>query len=317
MRVLFVSAGTRAGVPAEVVKNQGEALIQQGVDLRHFCVGRGGLWGYASALPRLRKEIKMFRPDVVHAHYSLSGFLAAISGAKPLLVSIMGSEPNGGLIHRLLIRLFIKYFWTETIVKTSAMAQKLKLDESHVVPNGVNISRFKPIDQAEAMAKTQFEKGTKNIIFVSNPARPEKNWTLAEKAVALMDDPEVKLTAVCDKSNSELVYFYNSASVLLLTSMWEGSPNVIKEAMACNCPIVATDVGDIRFLCGDTKGTYITSFNCNDITARLKDAVRYSEENGRTNGREHILRNGLDSVSVSEKLEGIYERIIKREDKKG
>jgi len=311
MKVLFVSAGTRAGTPAEVVKNQGEALAGAGVELKHFCIGRGGLWGYLRALPRLRRELKLFRPDVVHAHYSLSAFIAAMSGFRPVVASIMGSETNGSSVHRLLIRLFIRFFWTETIVKTNAMALQLRKADVHIIPNGVNTDRFRPMQREDAIAKTSLDRRKTNIIFVSNPDRLEKNWQLAAKAVSSLNDESVQLTAVFNINNSDLVYYYNAANVLLLTSKWEGSPNVIKEAMACNCPVVSTDVGDVSSILKDTEGTYITSFDYKDIAEKLSEAVRFTKTKGRTNGRERIIAKGLDSKSVSEKLINVYMSVIK------
>jgi teichuronic acid biosynthesis glycosyltransferase TuaC len=313
MRVLFVSAGTRGGMPAEVVKNQADALKSEGVELEHFCIGRGGLWGYIRAIPRLRREIKLLRPDVVHAHYSLSAFIAALSGFRPVVASIMGSETSGSLPHRLLIRLFIKLFWTETVVKSRAMAFQLKTDDVYVIPNGVNIARFRPMNREEAITGTTLERRKTNIIFVSNPDRQEKNWQLAVKAVASLSYENIKLTAVYNVSNRDLVYYYNSASLLLLTSLREGSPNVIKEAMACNCPIVSTDVGDVRSVLGTTEGTYITSFDHKDIAEKLSDAIKFAEIKGRTNGRDRIIETGLDSKSVSEKLISIYMSVIKKQ----
>jgi teichuronic acid biosynthesis glycosyltransferase TuaC len=312
MKVLFVSAGTRAGIPAEVVKNQGESLSGEGVELKHFCIGRGGLWGYLRALPRIRREIRLFRPDVVHAHYSLSAFIAALSGFRPVVASIMGSETNGYSLHRLLIRVFIKFFWTETIVKTRKMALQLRTEEVHIIPNGVNTDRFVPMNEEEAMARTTLERGKTNIIFVSNPGRPEKNWQLAVKAVALLNDESIKLTAVFGVNNSDLVCYYSSASLLLLTSKWEGSPNVVKEAMACNCPVVSTDVGDVRAILSNTEGTYLTSFDCTDVAEKLSEAIKFARTKGRTQGREKIFENELDSKSISKKLIGIYISVTKK-----
>lgn len=309
MRVLFVSAGTRAGEPAEVVRNQADALIRAGVDLRHFCVGKGGLRGYISAIPRLRREVRKYKPDVVHAHYSLSAFIAVFSGAKPVVASIMGSEINGSIIHRLIIRIFIKFFWNGIIVKTDSMAERLHLDGTHVIPNGVDTERFRPLSMPEALVRCGLDTTKKNVIFVADPCRYEKNWELAEAAAALISDSSIKLTAVTGIANEQLVYYYNAASAILLTSRWEGSPNVIKEAMACSRPIVATDVGDIRFLLGGIEGTYITSPDPKTVAAKIIEAVKYADEHKKTGGREYIFLRGLDSVSISGRLTDLYKRL--------
>jgi len=206
MKVLFVSAGNKNGDPRDVVKNQGESLIAVGIELRFFCITGGGLKGYLRALPLLKNEIRKFRPDVIHAHYSLSGFLASLAGARRLIVSLMGSEVNNAF-HRLILRLFIGRFWQVTIVKTAKMASKLNVGKTLVIPNGVNINRFRPVVHDEAIRKTVLEEGKKNIIFVANPSRPEKNFKLASMAVEMLRDKNVKLTAVFNTPNEDLVYY--------------------------------------------------------------------------------------------------------------
>jgi len=309
MKILFVSAGNKNGDPREVVKNQGESLITEGIELRFFCITGGGLNGYLNALPLLKKEIKTFNPDVIHAHYSLSGFLASLAGARRLVVSLMGSEVNSA-IHRLIIKLFISSIWKVTIVKSAEMASKLNAGKTIVIPNGVNINRFRPVAHDEAIRQTVLEEGKKNIIFVANPLRREKNFGLAETAVKMMRDENVILTAVFNTPNKDLVFYYNAADVLILTSVWEGSPNVIKEAMACNCPIVSTKVGDIHSLLGETEGTYLTSDDSEDVAEKLTDALMFAEKKGRTAGARRIIDLGLDSVSVSQKLISVYKNVI-------
>jgi teichuronic acid biosynthesis glycosyltransferase TuaC len=143
----------------------------------------------------------------------------------------------------------------------------------------------------------------------------EKNYILAERAVKYIDDNRIKLITVSGIPNSELPFYYNAADVLILTSLWEGSPNVIKEAMACNCPIVSTDVGDVRSILGETEGTYLTSFDYRDVAEKLSAAIKFTETSGRTKGRERIMEKGLDSGSVSEKLINIYISVIKSKEK--
>jgi teichuronic acid biosynthesis glycosyltransferase TuaC len=90
-----------------------------------------------------------------------------------------------------------------------------------------------------------------------------------------------------------------------LTSLHEGSPNIIKEAMACNCPIVSTDVGDVRDVVSGTEGCYVTTYDPEDIAEKLKSALQF---NKRTAGREKIQH--LDSNIIAHKIISIYKTIL-------
>lgn len=100
-------------------------------------------------------------------------------------------------------------------------------------------------------------------------------------------------------------YFYNAADCLLMTSLMEGSLNVIKEALACNCPIVSTDVGDVRAFIANVSGCYLTSFDKHDIAAKLNEALSFNQ---RTKDSEAIKH--LDSECIAEKLITIYKKVL-------
>ena len=97
----------------------------------------------------------------------------------------------------------------------------------------------------------------------------------------------------------------NACDTLLLTSLYEGSPCIIKEAMACNCPIVATDVGDVREIIGRTVGCYVTFFDSEDITAKLRMALSFGK---RTLGREAVRH--FDVRRIAQKIAQIYEECL-------
>jgi len=104
--------------------------------------------------------------------------------------------------------------------------------------------------------------------------------------------------------------YYSASDVILLTSLWEGSPNVIKEAMACNCPIVTTDVGDVRWIIGDTEGCYIASLDPNDYSLKMKKALDFAQKSGKTNGRNRIIYLGLDADTIALRIIGVYEKVL-------
>jgi teichuronic acid biosynthesis glycosyltransferase TuaC len=307
MKVLFVSSG-KGGSVGEVVKNQGESLIGAGIEVDYLII-KSGLLGYISAIPEIRKTYKRGNYDLIHAHYSLSAYAASLAGNFPLVVSLMGSDIflNGFL--RLTARYFYQNRWKTTIVKTQQMKELLGMDNALIIPNGVDIERFKHIPKNDARHRINYFIGKKLIVFISNPDRPEKNFDLARRAVNIMNNGDVELMPVHNIPNEEIPFYLNAADVLLLTSKWEGSVNVVKEAMACNCPIVSTDVGDIRWVFGDTEGCYITSSEPKGVADNLNLALTFGR---RTRGRKRIMDLGLDSESISNRIIHVYNEVSEK-----
>lgn len=307
MRVLFVSSG-RQGDVGYVVRNQGESLRHYGLDIDYLTI-RPSFSGYFEAVFRIGKEFRRGRYDLVHAHYSLSAFSASLAGCFPLVVSLMGSDTHQNFILRWLIRLLSATRWQETIVKTEEMKQRLGLTRANVIPNGVDTKRFIPLDRKFARKRLGIATETRVILFIGDGSRPEKRLALAEQAVASLDELNVTLLHIHDTDNREIPFYFGAADVLLLTSSREGGVNVVKEAMACNCPIVATDVGDVRWVLGGVEGCYICEHTIDSIAENLRKALRFA---GRTDGRERILRLGLDSQSVAMKISSLYSSVKKR-----
>ena len=123
-----------------------------------------------------------------------------------------------------------------------------------------------------------------------------------------MKEYSLLLVPLKDIPSDQVVYYYNAADVTLLTSLHEGSPNVIKEAMACNCPIVSTDVGDVKDVIADTDGCYITTYDPKDVVEKIKMALEFGK---RTKGRERIVQAGLDSKTIANKIINIYHQVLK------
>jgi len=307
MKVLFVSAGGKDELPKNIVRNQGISLERLGIEIKYFCVKGNGIRSYISSLPRLRKELKSYRPDIVHAHYSFSGFLASLSGAYPLVVSLMGSDANKSFIFRFITRIFIKFSWNLAIVKSSEMKEKLKIKNAFILPNGVDTELFTNNDKKESSLRSGMDLTKRNILFVADTGRPEKNFSLAKKAVGLLNDHQATLIAVKDVPNPELSSYYNAADLLLMTSLWEGSPNVVKEAMACSLPVVSTAVGDVAELLRGVDGCYICSFDPADVAEKIEYALEFGKK---TNGREKIFNAGLDSATIARRLEEEYSKLI-------
>lgn len=278
-----------------------------GLELEYFFIRGRGFGGYVKNLFYLRRYLRKNHYDLIHAHYSFSGFIASFAKKKLLIVSLMGSDVYQNRFYRFLIRLFNRIFWTALIVKTERMKNILGIDSIYVIPNGIEIERFKPMPQELAKLRVGFDH-KKHIIFVGSPNRPEKKFDLAQNAVNLINDIPLLMDIVTQKPHDMLPYYMNAADLVLLTSKYEGSPNVIKEAMACNVPIVSTDVGDVKWVMGDTEGCFLTSYSPEDVAQKIRMALDF---NKRTNGRQRIIDLGLDSGSIAQRLINVYKELNK------
>jgi glycosyltransferase involved in cell wall biosynthesis len=206
--------------------------------------------------------------------------------------------------------LLARRFYNQTIVKSMEMLTILNSPRSSLIPNGVDLNIFKPNEILIACNNLGFDCAVKNIIFVSDPSRVEKNFKLAVNAVTRLGLQNVRLLPVHGINHADLVNYYNAASVVVLTSLHEGSPNVIKEAMACNCPIVTTDVGDARWVIGKTDGCFIASFKTIEFSEKIMAALEFSQRGQCTNGRDRIVELGLDSRTIAKKIIDIYKTEI-------
>lgn len=306
MKVLFVSSGNSKFGISPIVKNQGISLKKVGVDLDFFTINNKGVIGYLRNIPRLKRILKKKYYDLIHAHYSLSAIVVTLAGSKPLIVSLMGSDIQVNTAWKWLIKIFSTYLWAVTIVKSERMKQQIGIQKSLVIPNGVDLKMFRFIEKKEALTKVSFDKEKKHVIFVSSPDRLEKKYLLAKNAVDLLRNDGVELNVVKNVDHQLMPYYMNAADILLLTSSWEGSPNVVKEAMACNLPIVSTDVGDVKEIIGNTEGCYITLYDPKDVAQKIKMALDFGK---RTNGRNKIEHLDINKVAI--RIKHCYEDILR------
>ena len=275
MKILFVSSGNGGSI-SPIVKNQADSLKEFGTNLEivYFLVKGKGIFGYLSNLLLLRQKIKVEKPDIIHAHYSYCGILSTLCFTRrSIITSLMGSDVMTTSRTKYVIKAFSYFSWKHTVVKTEKMRTTLGISNAIVIPNGVNFSKFYPIPKALARLKLGFNPEAKIILFASNPSRYEKNWALAKEAIENLGiNVEVKF--LVNIPNEDAKFYYNSADVVVLSSLWEGSPNVIKEAAACNRPIVATDVGDIKQNIGSIEGCYICKHNSEDLRLAILKAMQ-------------------------------------------
>jgi len=313
MKVLFISSGNSMFGISPIVFNQANTLKNQGINIDYFTIKGKGLLGYIKNIPKIKAKLKKENYNLLHSHYSLSAFAATLSFPKiPIIVSLMGSDSKMGPFWRVAIKFCYNFLWDKVIVKSDRMRESLGLRKAIVIPNGVDLSKFKYKDKIETRKHLNLSETKSYILFLANPNRYEKNYTLAFKAYKILNEENVEILPIYGKPHSEVINYFYAADILLLTSLWEGSPNAVKEAMACNLPVVSTDVGDVKWLFGKEPGHFITSFEPEDVAEKIKAALDYSKKHGRTNGRKRIIELGLDSESVEKKIIKIYSDILSK-----
>lgn len=304
MRVLII-ASKNSGNLSPFVVEQAHALLQQGIEVDYFGVFGKGIKGYLKALSSLRKKIKEFQPDIIHAHYGLSGLLANLQRKVPVVTTYHGSDINVVAVRR-----FSKMAMQLSAWNVFVSQRNVELVGIHkkfsLLPCGIDVDNFVLQNKQEARDALGWDSNDRYVLFAGAFDNTVKNAPLAQAAVQLLSD--VHLVELKGYSRQEVATLFYAADALLLTSFTEGSPQVVKEAMACNCPVVTVDVGDVRERLAHVQPSAVVERNPQSIA----DALRVILEQGeRSNGREELLRQGLDNRKVAEKLIQIYNNILK------
>ena len=310
-KVLFVfGANNKEQSVPPLVFAQGNSLKELGIEVLYFgIIGKGGI-GYLKNIPRLRKVIKKNKIELVHAHFSFSAIITSLTFTRrPIIVSYLGSDVNSGKsIHRFILKLERFFHWKAIIVKSEEMKSRVNTKKSLIVlPNGVNLDIFQPANSLHEKQKLNWNPEKLHILFPADPNRVEKNFKLLQDAIRLVKEHREIEVHYFDNTPHEMVPSMISASdVVVLCSLWEGSPNVIKEAMACNKVIVSTKVGDIEWLLESVNGAFLSNQSSKDLALNLEKAIFFLDEKQVTNGRNRINELNLSSFNVARELKQIY-----------
>jgi glycosyltransferase involved in cell wall biosynthesis len=323
MRVLFVSSGKKNGEPSAIVKAQATSLINEGVSVGQFTILKKGIKGYLHEAKRLRRHLKTNKYDIIHAHYGFSGIVGLLAKKREkLVVSFMGDDivgsnnSDGSVSYKSRIIAFVNnlvswLFYNYNIVKSKEMHKRIYSRKVDIIPNGVNLSMFYVKEKAAARKELGINLEKKIAIFVSDPERVEKNYKLAKDVInEVKRHVDIELISVYNRPQKDLNNFYNAADLLIMTSYHEGSPNVVKEAMACSCPLVCTDVGDVEWIIYNTKGCLLASYDIASYAEKVFQVLKYAENKNRTNGRERLQSINLDAKSVAERILDIYKNLM-------
>lgn len=300
MRVLFVASYNK-GYFAPFNMEQADALRKAGCDVDFFGVTGKGVRGYIKSLPALKRQIAAVSPDVIHAHYGLCGLLANMQRRVPVVTTYHGSDINEKSVlpfSKLAMRLSRhNIFVSQKNVEIAGARKKCSL-----IPCGINLPEA--YDRGEARSTMGLLPERKYVLFAGAFDNGVKNYPLARAAMDLM--PDVELLELKGYGRREVNMLMCAADAILMTSFTEGSPQVIKEAMACGLPVVSVDVGDVAELTAGVEGCYVCGREPSELAESLEKAVGY----GRTEGMERILERGLTNDLVAQKVLDIYKSLI-------
>lgn len=304
MKVLIV-ARRKNGRYAPFITEQVEALQKDSVQCRYFGIDKKGILGYLSSYGRFQKAIREYQPDLIHAHYGLSGLFANCQRKIPVVTTYHGSDINDKhllWISRKSIHLSaFNVFVSQSNVELAHPCN----GRFALLPCGINLDDYPIIDKAKTREELGWEERCHYVLFSGAFDNKVKNAPLAKEAVKQLNN--ASLIELKGYSRTEVAQMMNAADALVMTSYTEGSPQVIKEAMACGCPIVSVDVGDVKDFVAGVEGCYIAERSAESIASNLKKAISIGK---RTEGRQVIVNRGLTNDVIARKLVLIYQSLI-------
>jgi glycosyltransferase involved in cell wall biosynthesis len=267
---------------------------------------------------RFQKTIQGFKPDIIHAQYgTITALFSTLFNSIPFVVTFQGSDINDTKdVHPLRNRIgkWMSYAAARRAKKIICVSEdlykrlKYGKDKTEVIPSGIDINIFKPLDTILCKQKIQLDVKVKYIFFnANNPII--KRLDIAKEVICLLKDYDVELLSLSGSVPPDDIPIYiNASALVLLCSDSEGSPMVVKEALACNVPIVSVDVGDVKARIEGVNYCYITEQD----SGKLADAVKeiLNRPGCRSNGRERLIHDGIDSESIIRKLLHIYKSIV-------
>lgn len=334
IRVLMVIApvpGTSE--PPVWAKRQIESLDRLGVVIATYVFhNRRSFHGLIQGGCALRRMAQEFQADLVHVHYGAAqAFMAVLFSPRPVVVSFCGSDlfgnygPSGrktwsGRLSRGLSQIGA-LGCRRCIAKSEGLKRSLRSlwlpwvqNRCAVIPNGVDLDMFQPMSQAEARARLGWTHQDPVVLFMDRKGAWVKDPDLARAAYreAKKTVSSLRLHVLEYEPPDKMPLFFNAADVLLLTSRHEGSNNTLKEALACNLPVVATACGDTPERLQGVRFSYICSRDVQELGERLAAVVTVRE---RSNGRQYVRELALDRVAT--RIKKLYEEAFRPAESQG
>ena len=287
---------------------------------------------YILAVRALKAKIREFKPGVVHAHYGLSAITAELQHLVPVVTTFHNGETLNWHVNLVSSLMSLRAKHVIYVAQHIRDLSYFKAKHYSIIPCGVPMEQMTIMPKAEARRQLGWDADKKYILFGGAFDNERKNYALLRDAVDVLNNDHSFTNSLTPSlitciemkglSRAECVLRMNACDLFALPSHSEGSPQALKEAMACNCPCLATDIADVKELFGDEPGHCILrnprktherwdadEQSLEEMVALLKKALAYE---GRTQGRERILKLGLSNEQVARRIVKIYEDIIRK-----
>jgi glycosyltransferase involved in cell wall biosynthesis len=255
---------------------------------------------YAAFYGRVLSELARGDYDLVHANFGLTAPFALAQPIRPVVVSLWGTDVFG------------EFGWVTdqcaqradaVVVMSDDMTDAVDADP-HVIPHGIDFDLFEPRARSRARSEVGWDDDARHVLFPYDPDRDVKDYPRARRVVDDADerlDDDVVLQTVYDVPHERIPQYMNAADCLLMTSKWEGSPNSVREALACNLPVVSTDVGDVDGRLDGVSHSHVCTSDA-ELASALVSVLRADE---RSDGRESV--RGLSLDRMGDRLLEVYE----------
>lgn len=309
---------------------------------------------YFKAVRALKAKIMEFKPDIVHAHYGLSGITAELQSLVPVVTTFHNGETLNWHVNLMSSLMSLRAKHVIYVAQHIRDLSYFKAKNYSIIPCGVPMEQMIITPKEEARKQLGWNADKKYILFGGAFSNLRKNYALLRDAVELLEENKNIDKHCCAEINNknnidtnkniwtpinggeqygdivciemkglsraECVLRMCACDLFALPSHSEGSPQALKEAMAVNCPCLATDIADVKELFGDEPGHWVLrnprktherwdgdENSLREMMELINDAMMFE---GRTNGRERILKLGLSNEQVARRIIKIYERIL-------
>ena len=328
MRILVVTnlyPSAESPASGVFIEQQVNGLVSLGLKVRVLFVDRRreGPWAYYQLGPRIRNTVAEFAPHLVHVMYGgvMASQVTRQPGLPPVIVTFHGSDLLGENLSGLRRKL-ISHYGVHCSRKAARRARGIVVVARHllnalggvlshhkvrIIPCGIDLERFKPMDQASCRQRLKWETDCAHVLFATANSDPVKRPWLARAAMDHLasEDVSAQLHVLSGVPNAEVPVWLNASDALLLTSEHEGSPTIVKEALACGLPVVSVDAGDVAERIAGIEGCYLAKADSADLALKLRWVF---ERQQRLNCRAQLQE--LSCVAIARKLERFYEEIL-------